>query len=159
MFKVTQHKNCCDFVRSTVFSLLYENSSIRQLNFFYCFKAFKIFFISWERFLIIILYIRKTTAQNLNQRSKIKLSRERDVITYFQDASFYRDYQKLETGTNIFDTRETFLLKMHNRSTRYKFLNSLNRFQLKSKLPDKNKFLSGSLRLIEFFVAFSFGFL
>ena len=50
---------------------------------------------------------------------------ERNAIAFFSGTGTYRNYQRLETRPNIFDTRETFLLKMHDHSMRYKFLNSL----------------------------------
>lgn len=54
-------------------------------------------------------------------------SEEKDAITYFQGTGFYRYAQKLEERPNIFDTRKTFLLKMHNPDMRENFLNNLNR--------------------------------
>ena len=69
---------------------------------------------------------------------KLLSPQERDAIAYFQGKDCYKTYQKLETEPNIFDTKETFHLKMNNCFTRDKFINSLNRSKLKSKLPDKN---------------------
>ena len=49
---------------------------------------------------------------------------ELDGIHYFQGPSFYQKYQDPEVTPNIFDTRQTFLLKMHNPVLRNNFLNS-----------------------------------
>ena len=57
---------------------------------------------------------------------------EKDAIAYFKGTRFYADYQKLEKSPNIFDTRETFLLKMHNPEMRQQFLNDLNKFSDKN---------------------------
>ena len=53
---------------------------------------------------------------------------EKDAIAYFQRTGFYKYYQKIEKRPNIYDTRETFLLKMHNPEIRDNFLNALNKF-------------------------------
>ena len=83
------------------------------------------------------------SAQNKLKISPLELSsskeffsaEEKDAIAYFEGTGFYQYYQKIEKRPNIYDTRETFLLKMHDQYARDKFLNSL---QLKSKLSDKN---------------------
>ena len=49
---------------------------------------------------------------------------EKDAIAYFQGTEFYAYCQKLEERPNIFDTRETFLLNMHNSEMRENFLNA-----------------------------------
>jgi hypothetical protein len=59
-------------------------------------------------------------------------SEEKDAIAYFQGTGFYADCQRLEERFNVFDTRETFLLKMHNPTMREKFLNGLNRLSEKN---------------------------
>jgi hypothetical protein len=50
---------------------------------------------------------------------------ELDAIDYFQGTGFYLKYQ--DPKTNIFDTRKSFLLKMHDIVLRKNFLNSFNR--------------------------------
>ena len=57
---------------------------------------------------------------------------EKDAIAYFQGTGFYAYCQKLDERPNIFDTRETFLLKMHNPEMRENFLNALNRLSEKN---------------------------
>jgi hypothetical protein len=57
---------------------------------------------------------------------------EKDAIAYFQGTGFYAYCQKLEERPNVFDTRETFLLKMHNPEMRENFLNALNRLSEKN---------------------------
>lgn len=57
---------------------------------------------------------------------------EKDAIAYFQGTGFYADCQRLEERPNVFDTRETFLLKMHNPKMRENFLNGLNRLSEKN---------------------------
>ncbi len=52
---------------------------------------------------------------------------ELDAIDYFHVAGIYAIFQDPKTKPNIFDTRKTFLLKMHNDELRTEFLNSLNR--------------------------------
>ncbi len=47
---------------------------------------------------------------------------EKDAIVYFRGTGFYTDCQRLEERPNVFDTRETFLLKMHNPKMREKSL-------------------------------------
>jgi hypothetical protein len=50
---------------------------------------------------------------------------ELDAIDYFQGTGFYLKYQ--DPKTNIFDTKKSFLLKMHDIVLRENFLNSFNR--------------------------------
>jgi len=52
---------------------------------------------------------------------------ELDAIDYFQGTGFYFKYQDPKTKPNIFDTRQSFLLKMHDLVLRENFLNSFNR--------------------------------
>ena len=51
---------------------------------------------------------------------------ELDAMDYFNGTSFYQKKQDPKQKPNIFDTRQTFLLKMHNPILRNNFLNSLN---------------------------------
>jgi hypothetical protein len=52
---------------------------------------------------------------------------ELDAIDYFHETGIYAIFQDPKTKPNIFDTRKTFLLKMHDDELRNEFLNSLNR--------------------------------
>lgn len=62
-------------------------------------------------------------------------SQERDAIAYIEGTGFYSKQQDLRTKPNIFDTRETFLLKMHDKNNRTNFLNAL---KLLNELTDEN---------------------
>ena len=63
----------------------------------------------------------------LSMKDKIRLlsPEEHDAINYFTGQGFYRSQQDFRTEPNIFDTRESFLIKMHNESNRNRFLKSL----------------------------------
>jgi hypothetical protein len=55
---------------------------------------------------------------------------EKDALNYFNGTGFYKKYQNPKTLPNIFDTRQSFLLKMEDREVRENFLKSYNnRFQ------------------------------
>ena len=49
-----------------------------------------------------------------------------DAMDYFQGTGFYARQQDPKTKPNIFDTRQSFLLKMHDDQMRTDFLNSFN---------------------------------
>lgn len=51
---------------------------------------------------------------------------ELDAIAYFQGTGFYEKQQNPKTKPNIFDMRQSFLLKMHDDQIRNDFLNSFN---------------------------------
>ena len=52
---------------------------------------------------------------------------EQDAIDYFQRTGFYKEQQNPKTKPNIFDTRQSFLMKMHDDKLRDNFLDSFNR--------------------------------
>ena len=52
---------------------------------------------------------------------------EQDAIDYFAGRGFYREHPKLSRKPNVFDNRQSFLFKMHNKEMRNDFLNSFNR--------------------------------
>ena len=54
------------------------------------------------------------------------MKQELSVIHYFYGISFYKKYQDPGMKPNIFDTRQTFLFKMHDKISLFKFLNSFN---------------------------------
>lgn len=56
---------------------------------------------------------------------KLLSPEERDAIDYFSSQGFYRSQHHFKTKPNIFDTRESFLIKMHDESNRNRFLKSL----------------------------------
>ena len=51
---------------------------------------------------------------------------ELDAIAYFQGTSFYQKQRNPKTKPNIFDTRQSFLLKVHDDQMKNAFLNSFN---------------------------------
>ena len=52
---------------------------------------------------------------------------ELDAISYFKGTGFYAKQQDPKMKPNIFDTRQTFLLKMHDETVRREFLKSFNK--------------------------------
>ena len=66
-------------------------------------------------------------APTLSMKDKMRLlsPEEHDAINYFIGQGLYRSQQYFRTEPNIFDTRESFLIKMHNESNRNRFLKSL----------------------------------
>lgn len=48
--------------------------------------------------------------------------KELDAINYFEGKGFYARYQDPSVAPNIYDTRQSFLLKMHDTISRKKFL-------------------------------------
>ena len=52
---------------------------------------------------------------------------EVDAINYFHGKGFYAKTQDLSIKPNIFDTRQSFLRKMHNPVMRKNFIKSLKR--------------------------------
>lgn len=54
------------------------------------------------------------------------IKEELDAMAYFHGTGFYQQQQDPEVKPNIFDTRQSFLLKMHDPVLRNNFLNSFN---------------------------------
>ena len=52
---------------------------------------------------------------------------EPDTMDYFQGNGIYAKYQDKREKYNIFDTRQSLLLKIHDDKLRNDFLNNLNR--------------------------------
>jgi hypothetical protein len=52
---------------------------------------------------------------------------KQDAINYFQSTGFYKEQQNPKTKPNIFDIRQSFLMKLHDKKLRDKFLDSFNR--------------------------------
>lgn len=73
----------------------------------------------------------KMSPIGISSSDKLFSPEEKYVIAYLQGTGFYADCQRLEERPNVFDTRETFFLKMHNPKMREKFLNGLNRLSEK----------------------------
>ena len=66
--------------------------------------------------------VKLRMADDLNFYSE----KELDAINYFEGKGFYVRYQTPSVAPNIYDTRQSFLLKMHSTSSREKFLKSFN---------------------------------
>jgi hypothetical protein len=52
---------------------------------------------------------------------------EQDAIDYFSGRGFYQTHQDPSVKPNIFDNRQSFLIKLHNKEMRMNFLKSFNR--------------------------------
>ena len=61
---------------------------------------------------------------------------EVDAINYFHGKGFYAKEQDPSSKPNIFDTRQSFLLKMHNPVMRKNFLKSLKRLDESNSLEN-----------------------
>ena len=59
--------------------------------------------------------------------SSLYSEKELDSINYFKGKGSYAKYQDPSAASNIFDTRQSFLLKMHDTNVREKFLKSFRR--------------------------------
>jgi len=62
----------------------------------------------------------------IKENSNLYTKEELDAIDYFQGTGSYQKYQDSKLKPNIFDTRQTFLFKMHDPILRNNFLNSFN---------------------------------
>ena len=67
----------------------------------------------------------KTPTISMKDKMKLLSPQELDAINYFTGQDFYRSQQDFRTKPNISDTRESFLIKMHDESNRNRFLKSL----------------------------------
>ena len=70
----------------------------------------------------------KTPSMLMKDKMKLLSPQEHNAINYFTGQGSYRSQQDFRTEPNIFDTRESFLIKMHDESNRNKFLKSLKKF-------------------------------
>ncbi|MFT4850184.1 MAG: hypothetical protein ACI83B_002736 [Sediminicola sp.] len=66
--------------------------------------------------------LRLRLKENFNRTSE-----EQDAVDYFNGTGIYAKFQDIKTKPNIFDTRQSFLRKMHDDKLRNDFLNTLNR--------------------------------
>ena len=62
----------------------------------------------------------------IKENSNLYTKKELDAIDYFHGTGSYKKYQDPAMKPNIFDTRQTFLFKMHDPLLRNNFLNSFN---------------------------------
>lgn len=60
------------------------------------------------------------------ENSNLYTKKELDAIAYFEGTGNYAKYQDSRTKPNIFDTRQSFLLKMYYKKLRNDFLNNSN---------------------------------
>ena len=67
------------------------------------------------------------TGREVKEDPKFYTKEERDAMDYLQGNGIYAKYQDKREKYNIFDTRQSFLLKMHDDKFRNDFLNNLNR--------------------------------
>ena len=58
----------------------------------------------------------------MEDRKKLLSPEEQDTLNYFTGRGFYLSLQDFRREPNLFDTRGSFLLKMHNESFRNRFL-------------------------------------
>lgn len=70
---------------------------------------------------------REIKRLRLLENSDFYTKEEFDAIAYFEGTGNYAKYQDSRTKPNIFDSRQSFLLKMHDERLRNEFLNSFNR--------------------------------
>lgn len=70
---------------------------------------------------------REMRSLRMKEDPKFYTKEELDAMDYFQGNGIYAKYQAKREKYNIFDTRQSFLLKMHDEKFRTDFLNDLNR--------------------------------
>lgn len=72
--------------------------------------------------------IRRREALKLRQKEDFARTKdEQDAIDYFLGRGFYQIHQDPSVKPNIFDNRQSFLIKMHNKEMRMNFLKSFNK--------------------------------
>ena len=69
---------------------------------------------------------REIKGLRIKENSNFYTKEELNAINYFHGTGFFQKYQHPKEKPNIFDTRQTFLLKMHDPLARENFLNSFN---------------------------------
>lgn len=72
------------------------------------------------------LKLNKASGFFMKNKADLLTAQELDAINYFQGKGFYRLQQNFKTKFNVFDSRESLLIKMHDESHRNSFLKSLN---------------------------------
>ena len=70
---------------------------------------------------------REMIRLRMKEDPKFYTKEELDARDYFEGNGIYAKYQDKREKYNIFDTRQSFLLKMHDDKLRNDFLNNLNR--------------------------------
>ena len=77
--------------------------------------------------------IRKEIEKPMWAKTPFYTKEELDAINYFNGTGFYQSWQNPKEKPNIFDTRQSFLLKMHDPIVRRKFLNNFNPYHNSEK--------------------------
>ena len=71
--------------------------------------------------------IKRREALRLRQKEDFNRTKdEQDAIDYFLGQGFYKTHQDPSVKYNIFDNRQSFLIKMHDKEMRMNFLKSFN---------------------------------
>lgn len=71
---------------------------------------------------------RRRDALRLREKENFNRTKdEQDAIDYFLGRGFYQTHQDPYAKPNIFDNRQSFLIKMHDKEMRMNFLNSFNK--------------------------------
>jgi hypothetical protein len=76
------------------------------------------------------LKLYRNPSYSMKEKMKLLSPEERNAIDYFTGQGFYRSQQDFKRRPNVFDTRESFLIKMHDASNRNWFLKSLTESDL-----------------------------
>lgn len=71
-------------------------------------------------------FYRAPVSFTMEEKMRMLLPEERNAINYFTGQGFYRSQQDYRTPPNLFDTRESFLIKMHDKANRDRVLKILN---------------------------------
>ena len=69
--------------------------------------------------------LERTPTLSMENKKKLLSPQEKDAINYFTGQDFYSSQQDFRTQPNVFDTRESLLIKMHNKYNRNRFLKAL----------------------------------
>jgi hypothetical protein len=71
--------------------------------------------------------IKEIKRLRLSDKKSYYTNQELNAMDYFYGTSFYQKEQDPKQKSNIFDTRQSFLRKMHDPVLRHNFLNSFNK--------------------------------
>lgn len=72
--------------------------------------------------------IKRSEALRLGLKEDFRRTKdEQDAIDYFSGRGFYQKHQDFSVKPNIFDNRQSFLIKVHNKKVRINFVKSFNK--------------------------------